>query len=169
MYWVEGKTSYAEYFILSADINGDNEKTLYRGDTLFWFIWGPQGLYISKHFICWRESTHILRIPKKQSYDSDVHPKNMTVPEFHSTASNYEIEENTQGIPLCKALKSMLPNYSATDTTDESLTHVNETKVSGDSRNSGERCDVPVCYNYCFQGECSASTDGPQCRWNMFI
>ena len=143
MYWSDSNMC-TNYSIMSADINGDNQRTLYRGGT--WCEQALRQLYVSKDFIWWKKSNIILGIQKNQSYDTDVLPKNLTVSFwFHSIAFNYEIEENSQGTPLCKALKSMLPNYSATDTMDE-------------------RYDVPVCYNYCFEGECSASTDRPQCR-----
>lgn len=30
----------------------------------------------------------------------------------------------------------------------------------------GERCDVSVCENYCFQGDCTFNDDGhPECRY----
>ena len=141
MYWIEW-SMYTDFSILSADMNGNNERTLFNQ------VYGPQyeswvylssDLRVFKDSIYWRDRNRYVmsQIPKHLTNETYAYPRVIAFTEwYNSIAFNYVIEGSTQGISLCKALKSMLPNYSATDnseslsvTTDPSLPRVNETSL----------------------------------------
>lgn len=182
MYWIESsQKDETKYSILSADLNGKNIRTLYSSVTSPGTVYAPTGtvyaptqLSVSKDFIYWgnRKNKFFWQLPSNPQPDTTVKPNNVLMDRhsrlgFQGIATNYEIEEHTQGIPNCKVTDIDAVSVS----TDVSLLCVNGTKASGESRckctkgYSGDRCNVSVCQNYCIHGNCVVSAEGlPKCR-----
>ena len=178
MYWIEENKSLT-FSIMSADMNGENKITVYSEDMKVNKTYSLGPTQASKDFIYWADTADqfFWRIPKIVSGGTDRKPKQIaldasTDESYSDMAPNYVIEEQTQGNPDCKPLESLLPHHSATNeskslkaTVDASLLLVNETKVSGDSRVTTNKLEVPVCHNYCLKGDCTTGADGqPKCR-----
>lgn len=173
IYWADDKEGI-HYSIESADLNGKNRKTLLVGthhqpnalsisnDSIYWVDWGYKSVW---------------QLPKNSSKDTE--PNEIIA--FHNEipfgiAANYQIKEQTEGNPDCGTLTSLSQNNSAINDsfnipTDVGLFCVHGTKVNGKSLcictpgYTGERCDISVCQNFCFQGDCSFDVDGkPKCR-----
>lgn len=180
IYWIEFLEFTKDGFsIESADLNGKSRRTLYNdsesGSSL-------DKLIVSKDFISWGDHNKIgffWLLPKNPPNDTDLKPKKISmIPTydypsygFQDIAANYTIEERTQGVSNCNALKSLLSENCDCLKADERQFCVYGTKVSGESRCEclqgyiGERCDVSICHNYCFQGDCYVTAEGqPKCR-----
>ncbi|KAJ8707807.1 hypothetical protein PYW07_011484 [Mythimna separata] len=139
IYWTEKAHGDHVYSIQRANFNGKNRTTLYIvRNTQFAF-----SLAVSKDFIYLQNYVEegIWQIPKN---------KTSTATKLHSTyssdcadcnrvATNYTIEEQIEGVKSCHALQALIP------------------------RESNNGSTVSICQNYCFQGECSVSAEGPTC------
>ncbi|KAJ8707565.1 hypothetical protein PYW08_010817 [Mythimna loreyi] len=145
LYWTETTYSGDDVYYTSierASFNGKNRTTLYIArNTICAF-----SLALSKNFIYWQTETDrqvIWQLPKysTQTVATKLHSMSSELCEVcRRIATNYTIQEQTQGIESCDALQALLPN---------------------DSRSE---CAASVCRNYCFQGECSVSAEGhPRC------
>ncbi|KAJ8707827.1 hypothetical protein PYW07_011523 [Mythimna separata] len=138
IYWTE-KTHADHYSIERANFNGKNRTTLYiLNNDQYAF-----SLAVSKDFIYWQihGEEGIWQLPKN---------KTSTATKLHSisssdcwlcnrVATNYTIEEQIEGVKSCHALQALIP------------------------RESNNGSTVSICQNYCFQGECSVSAEGPTC------
>ncbi|KAJ8706924.1 hypothetical protein PYW07_013002 [Mythimna separata] len=145
MYWTEKISINSGYqvYIKSANFNGKDRTTLYEyvaGSVDYAF-----SLTVSKDFIYWQiyNDQGIWQLPKYSSQPEarklySVSSSNRAY--CHRIATNYTLEEQIEGVKSCHALQALIPRDS----------------------NSGST--VPVCQNYCFQGECGVSADGrPTC------
>ena len=178
MYWADDKEGI-HYSIESADLNGKNRRTLLRG-----IHHQPNSLTVSKDSIYWVDWGYksVWKLPKNPAVDEE--PKEIT--NFKSETpfgivANYKIEDQTKGTTECDALTTLPQNNSAINDsfnipTDAGLFCVHGMKVSGkllctcSPGYTGERCDISVCQNYCFQGDCSVDSEGlPKCRYNFFL
>ncbi|KAJ8704745.1 hypothetical protein PYW07_011933 [Mythimna separata] len=143
MYWTETiwiNDGYQVY-IESANFNGKDRTTLYvAGSVLHAF-----SLAVSKDFIYWQSYNDqgIWQLPKYSSQPEARKLYSVSSSDnvyLHRIATNYTLEEQIEGVKSCHALQALIPHDS----------------------NSGST--VPVCQNYCFQGECGVSADGrPTC------
>lgn len=173
MYWADDREGI-HYSIESADLNGKNRKTLFVGihhqpnaltvskDSIYWVDWGYKSV--------WKLS----KTPSVNEEPKDISNFKGETP--FGIAANYKIEDQTAGTQECGELISLPQNNSAINDsfnipTDAGLFCVHGMKVSGKSLckctpgYTGERCDISVCQNYCFQGDCSVSEEGlPKCR-----
>ncbi|CAH0584464.1 unnamed protein product [Chrysodeixis includens] len=173
--WADDKEGI-HYSIESADLNGKNRKTLLVGTHH-----QPNALTVSKDYIYWVDWGYksVWQLPKDPPKDTE--PQEITA--FNNDlpfgiVANYKIEDQTRGDPECKELSSLSQNNSVINETfyipsDVGLFCVHGIKVNGKSLcnctpgYTGERCDISVCQNYCFQGDCSLTSGGqPTCNCN---
>lgn len=175
MYWADDREGI-HFSIESADLNGKNRTKLFAG-----IHHQPNALTVSKDSIYWVDWGYksVWQLPKTSVMDHEPREISTFKPETpFGIAANYNIEDQTEGSDECEALTSLPQDKSAindafTIPTDAGLFCVHGMKVNGKSLckctpgYTGERCDISVCQNYCFQGDCSVSAEGqPQCRCN---
>ncbi|KAJ8707828.1 hypothetical protein PYW07_011505 [Mythimna separata] len=136
IYWTE-KTHGDHYSIERANFNGKNRTTLYivRNTQLAF------SLAVSKDFIFWHNAEEgIWQLPKNKTLTATkLHSISSSEWLCHRVATNYTIDEQIEGVKSCNALQALIPHES----------------------NNGST--VSICQNYCFQGECSVSAEGPTC------
>ncbi|KAJ8707830.1 hypothetical protein PYW07_011507 [Mythimna separata] len=135
IYWTKKTQSGDDHYSIErANFNGKNRTTLYIvRNTQYAF-----SLAVSKDFIYWQnyEEEGIWQLPKnKTSTATKLHSISSSNWLCHRVATNYTIDEQIEGVKSCHALQALIPRD----------------------------CTVPVCQNYCFQGECSVSAEGPTC------
>ncbi|XP_026745540.1 protein cueball-like, partial [Trichoplusia ni] len=175
IYWADDKEGI-HYSIETADLDGKNRRTLMVGthhqpyaltvskDSIYWVDWGYRSVW------------QLPKNPPMYSEPEEIKAFNNELP--FGVVANYQIEDQTHGNPECENLSSLSQNNSViNDTfyipTDVGLFCVHGIKVSGKPLcnctvgYTGERCDISVCQNYCFQGDCSLTSDGqPTCNCN---
>ncbi|KAJ0178145.1 hypothetical protein K1T71_005968 [Dendrolimus kikuchii] len=172
LFWADD-TAGANYVIESSNLDGSNRVKLIEGTDH-----RPIALTVSKDFIYWfdQDYHYIWRIPKEptpQTKPEKYMP--FTDKDVYGIATNYPIEDQTEGIPECYALRDLLHNKPeisniATIPVDTGLfcIHGEKTEVNGPCKcapgYTGVRCDINVCQNYCLKGNCSLNADDkPQC------
>ncbi|KAJ8707865.1 hypothetical protein PYW07_011542 [Mythimna separata] len=140
IYWTQ-KTYRSDdhWSIERANFNGKNRTTLYIvRNTRFAF-----SLAVSKDFIYWQnyEEEGIWQLLKnKTSTATKLHSiSSSNCADCNRVATNYTIQEQIEGVKSCHALQALIP------------------------RESNNGSTVSICQNYCFQGECSVSAEGPTC------
>nr|XP_049706836.1 protein cueball [Helicoverpa armigera] len=175
LYWADDREGI-HYSIESSDLNGQDRKTLLLG-----IHHQPNALTVSKDSIYWVDWDYrsVWQISKYS--EGETEPKQISNFNNEITfgiAANYKIEDQTRGIEECKELASLPRNDSTISDsinipTDVGLFCVHGVKVNGKyvckctPGYTGERCDISVCQNYCFQGDCSVDAVGqPKCRCN---
>ncbi|XP_035444832.2 protein cueball isoform X1 [Spodoptera frugiperda] len=174
LYWADDREGI-HYSIESADLDGTNRKTLLTG-----IHHQPNTLTVSKDSIYWVDwgFKSVWQLPK----NPPIEPEPVQISSFPENpfgiAANYKIEDQIQGIEECQALKSLPQNNteisdSSNVPKDVGLFCVHGTKVNGKLLckctlgYTGDRCDISVCQNYCFQGDCGVNDKGkPECRCN---
>ncbi|KAJ8707822.1 hypothetical protein PYW07_011499 [Mythimna separata] len=140
IYWTQKTHSGDDHCsIEKANFNGKNRTTLYIvRNTRYAF-----SLAVSKDFIYWQnyKEEGIWQLPKnKTSTATKLHSTSSSYCETcNRVATNYTIEEQIEGVKSCHALQALI------------------------SRESNNGSTVSICQNYCFQGECSVSAEGPTC------
>ncbi|KAJ8707823.1 hypothetical protein PYW07_011500 [Mythimna separata] len=140
IYWTR-KTHRSDdhWSIERANFNGKNRTTLYIVRNAQFAL----SLAVSKDFIYWQnyEEEGIWQLPKnKTSNATKLHSiSSSNCPDCNRVATNYTIEEQIEGVKSCNALQALIP------------------------RESNNGSTVSICQNYCFQGECSVSAEGPTC------
>ncbi|KAJ8715955.1 hypothetical protein PYW08_013240 [Mythimna loreyi] len=175
IYWADDREGI-HYSIESADLNGKNRTILLTG-----IQHQPNAITVSKDSIYWVDWAYhsVWQLPKNPAVDEEPRQYINFISETpFGIAANYNIEDQTEGSDACEALTSLPQNKSATDDffnipSDAGLFCVHGIKVNGKllckctPGYTGERCDISVCQNYCFQGDCSVSDVGqPKCRCN---
>ncbi|KAJ8707833.1 hypothetical protein PYW07_011510 [Mythimna separata] len=140
IYWTQ-KTHHSDdhWSIERANFNGKSRTTLYiMRNTQYAF-----SLVVSKDFIYWQnyEEEGIWQLPKnKTSTETKLHSiSSSNCANCNRVATNYTIDEQIEGLKSCHALQALIP------------------------RESNNGSTVSICQNYCFQGECSVSAEGPTC------
>ncbi|KAJ8707837.1 hypothetical protein PYW07_011514 [Mythimna separata] len=140
IYWTR-KTHRSDdhWSIESANFNGKNRTTLFIvRNTQYAF-----SLAVSKDFIYWQNygEEGIWQLPKnKTSTATKLHSiSSSDCWACHRVATNYTIDEQIEGVKSCHAVQALIP------------------------RESNNGSTVSICQNYCFQGECSVSAEGPTC------
>lgn len=173
LFWADD-TAGANYAIESSNLDGSNRTKLIEGTDH-----RPIALSVSKDYLYWFDLDHksLWRIPKE--YSPHTKPEKYVMfrdKEAYGIASNYPIEDQTEGIPECHDLHDLLNNKPEISNIPEIPTdaglfcvHGEKIDVNGPckcaSGYTGDRCDVHICQNYCFSGECSVTVDEkPQCR-----
>ncbi|KAH9635374.1 hypothetical protein HF086_017623 [Spodoptera exigua] len=175
MYWADDREGI-HYSIESADLDGKNRKTLLTG-----IHHQPNTLTVSKDSIYWVDwgFKSVWQLPKNPPVDQEpVQISNFNNETPFGIAANYKIEDQIQGIEECEALGKLPQNKSEISDSfnipkDVGLFCVHGTKVNGKLLckctlgYTGDRCDISVCQNYCFQGDCGVNDKGkPECRCN---
>lgn len=174
LYWADD-TAGANYVIESSDLDGKNRKILMEGADHM-----PIAIAVSKDYVYWldRDYNSLWRVHKTPS----PYAKPEKYVTFNNTgafgiATNYSIEDQTEGVPECEALRALQndkPKISSVVpiSTDTGLFCVHGVKVENKETckcalgYTGVRCEINVCHNYCHEnGICSLTTEGsPQCR-----
>lgn len=172
LYWVDDKEGI-HYSIESSDLEGKNRYTMLRGTQH-----QPNSLTVSKDAIYWVDwgFKKVWKLPKGVRKDE---PEQFIVFENEAPfgiVSNYQIQDQTEDMPECENLRSLSQNKSAINDSfsvppDMGLFCVHGVKVNEKLECKcspgyiGHRCDKSVCQNFCFQGDCSITSDGqPTCR-----
>lgn len=171
LYWADD-TEGIHFSIESSDLEGKLRQTLFKGSQH-----EPTMLTVSNDSLYWadRAWNKVWKLPKNAQ--GNTYPREYATfkNEPFGIAANYLIEDQTKGVPECKVLSS-LPHSSAINDSfnvppDIGLFCVHGVKLNNNqeckckSGYTGIRCDVPVCQNFCFQGDCSITKDGkPSCR-----
>ncbi|KAJ8707898.1 hypothetical protein PYW07_011575 [Mythimna separata] len=140
IYWTQKTHSGDDHWSIErANFNGKNRTTLY----IMTNTRNAFSLAVSKDFVYWQnyEEEGIWQLPKdKTSTATKLHSISSSDCYFcNRVATNYTIEEQIEGVKSCHALQALIP------------------------RESNNGSTVSICQNYCFQGECSVSAEGPTC------
>ncbi|KAJ2943623.1 hypothetical protein O0L34_g16734 [Tuta absoluta] len=174
IFWADDREGI-HYSIESSDLDGQSRRTIVKGT-----LHRPNALAVSKdslYWIDWGYST-VWKVPKNPTAEaSDVKPEELF--SFTGTpfgiVANYSIEDQTAGIGECAPLKNLslnktAINYAEVIPTDTGVLCLHGIKVEGKSEctcspgYTGKRCEIPVCQNYCLQGECVPVNGQPKCR-----
>lgn len=144
IYWIENpKENYYEFSVYSADLQGNNRKSLYSEKQLEYIV--PTLMVVSKDFIYWVNTIEksIWQLPRNSS-------------ETNLIATEIEVPFTVYGMAI---------NYKIEDQKDSAVTVSGKSVCECAQGYTGERCEVSVCHNYCFRGDCSVSAEGqPKCR-----
>lgn len=171
LYWADDKEGI-NFSIESSDLNGKNREVLHSGDQQM-----PNSLTVSKDKILWVDwgfkKVWALSKDNPKLGVQEVLPRKFRF----GIVANYQIADQTEGIPECQALTNMSLNKSAIRDTfniprDAGLFCLHGDMIDGKLTTckcnpgyTGERCEVSLCKNYCVQGDCSISPDGePKCK-----
>ncbi|CAG9794022.1 unnamed protein product [Diatraea saccharalis] len=173
LYWADDKEGI-HYSIESSNLDGNDRKTVLSGT-----YHQPNTLTISKDSVYWVDwgFRSVWKLAKDAS--ADVEPFELLkfsneVP--FGIVANYDISDQIEGSNDCAALQRLSQNKSAINDTfniprDIGLFCLHGVKLDGKLEckcspgYTGERCEVSVCYNFCFQGDCTLSSEGqPMCR-----
>lgn len=180
LYWVDDKEGI-HYSIESSDLEGSKRYTVLTGTNH-----QPNSLTVSKDALYWVDwgFKKVWKLPKNAERGEEK-PEEIILFENEvpfGIAANYQVHEQTVGVQECDNLKSLSQNKTAIDDSfsvppDMGLFCVHGVKVKGKLEcncspgYTGERCDVSICQNYCFQGDCSVTTiEGitkPTCRYKI--
>ncbi|XP_073946899.1 low-density lipoprotein receptor repeat domain-containing protein cueball isoform X3 [Choristoneura fumiferana] len=175
LYWADDKEGI-HYSIESSDLDGTqaSRKTLHVGT-----FHQPNALTVSKDSVYWVDWGYksVWKLPKKALQNAE--PKELIgfsnkVP--FGIVANYQVADQTEGVNDCSNLVSLSQNTSAINNSftipkDVGLFCLHGVKVDGKLACTcsqgyiGERCEISVCQNFCFQGDCSLEANGqPTCR-----
>ncbi|KAJ8707863.1 hypothetical protein PYW07_011540 [Mythimna separata] len=140
IYWTEQiHSGVYDWFIERASFNGKNRIPLYIMRNTRYAI----SLAVSKDFIYWQNygEEGIWQLPKNNtSTATKLHSISTSYcTNCNRIATKYTIDEQIEGVKSCHALQALIP------------------------RESNNGSTVSICQNYCFQGECSVSAEGPTC------
>lgn len=173
LYWVDDKEGI-NFSIESFDLDRKQRITLYEG-----WRHQPNALTVSNDSLYWVDWAFktIWKLPKTAKRDMEPTTYISFTSEIpFGIAANYLIQDQTEGVSDCKGLSSLSQDRSAVNDSfslppDIGLFCVHGVKVNNmpeckcTSGYTGDRCDISVCQNFCFQGDCSINNDGqPSCR-----
>ncbi|XP_059053896.1 protein cueball [Achroia grisella] len=173
LYWADDREGI-HYSIESSDLDGNNPKTLYMGT-----YHQPNALTVSKDAVYWVDWGYksVWKLPK----DS---PKTLDPVELigfsnevpFGIVANYQISDQTEGTTECEELIKLSQNKTVINDTFNIPRDLGLFCLHGVKNNeklscncsagyTGQRCEISVCHNYCFQGDCEVSSEGtPACR-----
>lgn len=174
LYWIDDKEGI-HYSIESSNLEGGKRETLAIGTQH-----QPNAMTVSKDNIYWVDwgFKTVWKLPKsaRNNQEPEEFLKFKNELPFGIVA-NYQIEDQTEGVLKgCEVLTKLSQNKTDINDSfsippDVGLFCVHGVKVNGKLEckctpgYTGERCDISVCQNYCFQGDCSFSSEGkPTCR-----
>ncbi|KAJ8735823.1 hypothetical protein PYW07_007443 [Mythimna separata] len=181
IYWFE-PSRHVYYDIYSADLNGNNKDTNVHYTPNDKEIFSPlNALTVLGQSLFFVGYCPLCTIWNFQKSALNRYSNYTSFPQLHkeipvSIVANYKLSDQIQGIRDCQALTSLVQNKSPIDNTYRIATLygaevcVHGTQVDGLSLcecspgYTGERCDVPVCENYCIHGNCSVNEESlPEC------
>ncbi|XP_026762895.2 protein cueball isoform X1 [Galleria mellonella] len=175
LYWADDREGI-HYSIESADLDGRNIKTLYMGT-----YHQPNALAVSKDAIYWVDWGYksVWKLPKESTKSLDpVELIGFSNEVPFGIVANYQIKDQTEGTNECEELIKLSQNKTLINDTfniprDVGLFCLHGVKVNGQlacncsAGYTGQRCEISICHNYCFKGECEIASDGtPECRCN---
>ncbi|KOB68821.1 Low-density lipoprotein receptor repeat class B [Operophtera brumata] len=179
LYWADDREGI-HFSIESSDLDGKRDYTnkLYQGSGHY-----PNALTVSNDSLYWVDLGYntVWKLPKNNYGNTEPTNYITFTNEYHdgkndpfSVVANYLIQDQTEGIPECKGLSGLSQNKSAISDSfsvppNVGLFCVHGVKVKLQCICTpgyiGDRCDISVCQNFCFQGDCSITTNGkPSCR-----
>ncbi|KAJ8713644.1 hypothetical protein PYW07_014014 [Mythimna separata] len=180
--------------IESSNFNGKKKTTIYDTKKGRFF----SSLAISKDFIYWQNYAlgGTWQLPK----NSSEHVARNLFPTTRLShwavqilAVKYSIQEQTQGIKSCEALRGLMPNDSKPEPTfsicqnyclegDCSVNAEGQPTCRCKTSYSGKRCEVNTCQSYCLNGgvcsvneqdqpacRCSKDYDGSRCEFPAYV
>ncbi|XP_050351555.1 protein cueball isoform X2 [Nymphalis io] len=172
LYWADDKEGI-HYSIESSDLEGKDRKTRLVGtyhqpnaltvskDNIYWVDWGFKSVWkLSKNAPLNTEPEELIAF-------------NNEVP--FGIVANYQIADQTAGVSDCTILAGLSNNKTLINDAinipkDVGLfclhgvkTGISDCKCSPGF--TGERCEISVCQNFCFYGDCSLNDKGqPECK-----
>ncbi|XP_064073317.1 protein cueball isoform X2 [Vanessa tameamea] len=172
LYWADDKEGI-HYSIESSDLEGKDRKTRLVGtyhqpnaltvskDNIYWVDWGFKSVWkLSKNAPPNTEPEELIAF-------------NNEVP--FGIVANYQIGDQTAGVTDCTVLAGLSENKTLINEAmnipkDVGLfclhgvkTGISDCKCSPGF--TGERCEISVCQNFCFNGDCSVNNKGqPECK-----
>lgn len=176
LYWADDRSGI-DYSIDSSDLDGKLRKTLYKD-----IYHKPNDLTVSKDNVYWTDWGYkaVWKYPKASNpWDNAELEK---VASYHDSdpfgiVANYNIDDQMSDVEECKELVNLSKNKTAVNdsfkelTRNEGLFCLHGVKTEGilscicTPGYTGERCEVSVCQNFCFHGDCSVSSEGkPLCN-----
>lgn len=172
LYWADDKEGI-HYSIESSDLEGKDRKKLLLGtyhqpnaltvskDNIYWVDWGFKSVWkLSKNDPPNTEPEELIAFSNEVPF---------------GIVANYQIAEQTAGVPECKSLAELSDNKTLINDAinipkDVGLfcLHGVKTGISACKCSPGyvgDRCEISVCQNYCLNGDCIATNEGqPKCK-----
>lgn len=170
LYWADDKEGIP-FSIESSDLNGKNRKVLLSD-----IQQKPNSLTVSKDKIIWVDWGY-KKVWSLSKDKPELGPQEVLPVKYRfGIVANYQIADQTEGIPECQALTKLSLNKSAINDSfniprDAGLFCLRGDKIDGKVAckctpgYTGDRCEVSLCRNYCVEGDCNISPDGePKCK-----
>ncbi|CAG4946883.1 unnamed protein product [Parnassius apollo] len=173
LYWADDREGI-HYSIESSDLDGNDRKKLLVGTYHM-----PNSITVSKDSIYWVDWGYksVWKLPKNSPPNAE--PEELItfsneVP--FGIVANYQIADQTAGVPECRDLSRMSQNRSMISDSfniprDLGLFCLHGTKTDGKLACKcspgyiGERCEISVCHNFCLHGDCNLTPTGqPECK-----
>lgn len=172
LYWADDKEGI-HYSIESSDLNGKDRKRILVGtyhqpnaltvskDSIYWVDWGFKSVWkLSKTAPVNTEPEELIAFSNEVPF---------------GIVANYKVADQTANVDECKTLANLsenkaLINESINIPQDVGLFCLHGVKTGNSACKcspgyTGERCEISICQNFCFNGECSVNSKGqPECK-----
>ncbi|XP_045450930.1 protein cueball [Melitaea cinxia] len=172
LYWADDKEGI-HYSIESSDLNGKDRKRILVGT-----YHQPNALTVSKDSIYWVDwgFKSVWKLSKTAPVNSEPEELIAFTNEVpFGIVANYKIADQTTNVDECKTLANLsenkaLLNESINIPQDVGLFCLHGVKTGMSACKcspgyTGERCEISICQNFCFNGDCRVNSKGqPECK-----